>query len=152
MRRVRDYIFQDISSVNETSTIRRVIRTMKLNRITTVPVEDQTGRFVGCISERDILKASVPEYMKSIYNTSFMADLDQISVQLKGILDAKAIDFVDKTVPTLKPGDSMSYAADMLYRSQTTALPVVEDDVLIGFISRIDVLMASADSSKIKHE
>lgn len=146
MRHVKDYIYHDISSVNENSTIRRVINTMKLNRTTALPVVDHLGHFVGCISERDILKASVPSYMKKIYNTAFMANLDQITLQLSSILDEKAIKFVDRDLPTLSPSDSMSYAADLLYRSQRMKLPVIENKQLVGFISRIDILVASSEN------
>jgi CBS domain-containing protein len=145
MTKVKDYIYKDISSVNENSTIYRVIRYMKLHRISAVPVVNQLGEYVGCINEDDILKASVPEYMKSIYNTSFMADLDRVSAHLKDILNEKAIKFSDKNYPCVSPNDSMSYAADLLYRSGRNMLPVVEGKTLIGLITRIEILSASLD-------
>jgi predicted transcriptional regulator len=143
MTKVKDYIYKDISSVNENSTIYRVIKYMKLHRISAVPVVNQLGEYVGCISEDDILKASVPEYMKSIYNTSFMADLDRVSAHLKDILDKKAITVSDKSYPFVTPNDSMSYAADLLYRSCRNMLPVVEGKTLIGMVTRIEILSAT---------
>jgi len=146
MTKVNDYIYKDISSVNENSTIYRVIRYMKLHRISAVPVVNQLGEYIGCISEDDILKASVPEYMKSIYNTSFMADLDRITAHLKDIIDEKAINFIDKKYPSVSPNDSMSYAADLLYRSRRPMLPVIEGKMLLGLITRIEILSVSLNS------
>jgi predicted transcriptional regulator len=103
------------------------------------------GEYIGCISEKDILKAAVPEYMKSIYNTSFMADFGHIINHLSGILDEQAVKFIDKKYPTLKPGDTLSYAADLLYRTDRIILPVVEGNVLLGWVSRIDILSAALD-------
>jgi predicted transcriptional regulator len=143
MTKVKDYIYKDISSVNENSTIFSVIRYMKLHRISAVPVVNQLGEYVGCISEDDILKASVPQYMKSLYNTSFMADIDRISAHLKDILDEKAIKYSDKKYPFVRPNDSMSYAADLLYRSSRNMIPVVEGKTLIGLVTRIEILSAS---------
>lgn len=143
MTKVKDYIYKDISSVNENSTIYRVIRYMKLHRISAVPIVNQLGEYVGCISEIDILRASVPEYMKSLYSTSFMADLDRVSAHLKDILNEKAIKFSDKKYPYVSPNDSMSYAADLLYRSNRNMLPVVEGKTLIGLVTRIEILAAS---------
>ena len=116
---------------------------MKLHRTSVVPVVNQLGEYVGCISEDDILKASVPQYMKSLYNTSFMADIDRISAHLKDILSEKAIDFSDKKYPYVRPNDSMSYAADLLYRSSRNMIPVVEGKTLIGLVTRIEILSAS---------
>jgi len=140
---VKDYTYKDITSVNEDSTLRRVIKTMKLHRISAVPVINHLGEYIGCISEQDILNASVPVYMKSIYNTSFMANLDQITIHLRELLDEKAIKFTDAKHPYVSPDDSVSYAGDLLYRTKRTVLPVVEGKMLIGLISRIDILSVS---------
>lgn len=140
---VKDYTYKDITSVNEDSTLRRVIKTMKLHRISAVPVINHLGEYIGCISEQDILNASVPVYMKSIYNTSFMANLDQITIHLRKLLDEKAIKFTDAKHPYVSPNDSVSYAGDLLYRTNRTILPVVEGKILIGLISRIDILSVS---------
>lgn len=140
---IRDCTYKDITSVTENSTLRRVIKTMILHRICALPVINHLGEYVGCISEQDILNASMPEYMKSIYNTSFMANLDHVTGHLKNILDEKAIKFTDDKYPSVSPLDSVSFAADMLYRSQRTILPVVSEKMLLGFISRIDILSAT---------
>ena len=145
MRKVKDHIYKDISSVNENSTIKRVIRSMRLQRLSAVPVVNSLGEYIGCISEQDILNAAIPNYMKSIYNTSFMANLDQITSHLKDILEEKAIGFINEKYPCVSPNDSMSYAADLLYRTKSTILPVVEGKTLIGLITPIEILCISLD-------
>lgn len=145
MKLVKDNIYKDISCVCEFSSLRQVIRIMKLHRIPAVPVVNQLGEYLGCISEREILSVAVPEYMKSMYNTSFMHNLDQIINHLSGILDEQAINFLEKNYPYVSPDDSMSYAADLLYRSQRTILPVVDGKILAGWISRIEILSVSLD-------
>lgn len=145
MKRVKDYILKDLSSVNENSTLRRVIRTMRLQRLSALPVVNALGEYTGCITEQDLLDAAIPNYMKSIYNTSFMADLDQITSHLQEILDEKAIKFIDNKYPWVTPNDSMSYAADLLYRSKGTILPVVDGKLLIGLITSIEILCVSLD-------
>ena len=145
MRRVKDYILKDISSVNENSTLRRVIKTMRLQRLSALPVVNSLGEYIGCITEQDILDAAIPTYMKQIYNTSFMADLDQITSHLQEILDNNATALIDEKYPWVSPHDSMSYAADLLYRSKGTILPVVEGKILVGLISSIEILCVSLD-------
>ncbi|GET28899.1 membrane protein [Prolixibacter sp. SD074] len=149
MNRVKDFIYRDILSVNEHSDLRRVIITMKRHRICAIPVVNQLGEYVGCISEQDILNASVPHYMKSMYNTFFMADLDHIVGHLHDLLDEEAIKFTDSSYPTVTPNDSMSYAADLLFRSKKAALPVLEGKLLIGLITRIEILTVSLNGNKL---
>jgi len=145
MKRVKEYILKDLSSVNENSSLKRVIRTMRLQRLSALPVVNSLGEYAGCITEQDILDAAIPSYMKSIYNTSFMADLDQISSHLQEILEEKAIKFIDEKYPWVSPNDSMSYAADLLHRSKGTILPVVDGKMLIGLITSIEILCVSLD-------
>jgi CBS domain-containing protein len=146
MKKVRDYIHKDISSINENSSLRRVIKTMKLHRLSALPVVNMLGEYVGCITEQDILNAAIPTYMKTMYDTSFMAGLDQITIHLQKKLEEKALKFVDESYPCVSPDDSMSYAADLLYRLKGTILPVVEDQILLGLVTRIEILSVTLDS------
>ncbi len=145
MKKVRDYIYRDITSVCKESTLSRVINTMKLHRLSVIPVVDKLGDYVGCISERNILNAAIPDYMKSISNTSFMAELDQITLHLQKKLNESIAPFIDEEYPFVSPEDSMSYAADQLYRTDGSILPVVEGRMLIGLLSRIEILSVSLD-------
>ena len=143
---------RDITSVNENSTLRQVIRVMKLHRLGAVPVVDQQGFYVGCITAQDVLNAAVPDYIKSIYNTSFMANLDQITNHLKSMLNEKVTRFVDTQCVFLNPTDTMSYAADVLYRKKRTILPVVEGKNQIGWITKIDIISMSLEEEKSINE
>jgi CBS domain-containing protein len=145
MKKVQDYIHKDITCVNENSSLRRVITTMKLHRLSVLPVVNKLCEYMGCISEQDILNVAIPTYMKTMYDTSFMAGLDQITVHLKDKLDEKIINFIDEKYPCVSPDDSMSYAADLLYRQRGTILPVVEGKTLIGLLTRIEILSLSLD-------
>lgn len=145
MKKVIDYIYKDISCVNEQSSLRRTINTMKLHRLSALPVVNKLGEYVGCISEQDILNAAVPTYMKSMLDTSFMARLDQITIHLQNKLDRNVGQIVDNKYPSVSPNDSMSYAADLLYRLNGTILPVVEGHTLIGLLTRIEILSVSLD-------
>ena len=145
MKKVKDYIHKDISCVNEKSSLRRAIQTMKLHRLSALPVVNMLGEYVGCISEQDILNAAVPAYMKSMLDTSFMAGIDQITIHLQNKLDENVLNFVDNKYPSVSPNDSMSYAADLLYRIKGTILPVVDGKTLIGLLTRIEILSVSLD-------
>ncbi len=145
MRKVKEFIFRDLSSVNENSDLRRVIKTMRLHRISALPVVNALGEYIGCITEQNILNAAVPTYMKSIHNTSFMANLGQVTNHLQSILNEKAVRFVDEKYPWVTPDDSVSYAADLLYRAKGSIVPVLEGKLLVGLLSTIDILYVSID-------
>ena len=137
---VKDFMHKNLISVSENSTLRRVIRVMKLHRMSAVPLVDAQGNYLGCITAQDILTASIPEYMKMMENTSFMANINQVTNHLKSMLDKKAMLFIDENCAHVHPNDTMSYAADILYRDKRTILPVVEGKKHIGWITKIDII------------
>jgi predicted transcriptional regulator len=150
MKTVNDYMHRDITSVGENSSLGQVIRVMKLHRMSAVSLVDQHGYFMGCISAQDVLNIAVPDYMKSIYNTSFMANLDQITKHLKDMLNEKAIRFIKDKCVVVHPMDTMSYAADLLYRNKRTILPVIEGKNQVGWITKIDIISMSLDTDEEK--
>lgn len=150
MKYIRDYIYKDISSISESSSLRKVVKTMRLHRICAIPVVDHLGQFLGVISEKEILHAAIPDYMKSISNTSFMANFDQVINNLKDILDERAEMFIDRDFPIVKPDDTLSFAADLLYRTNHNTLPVVENGIFQGFVSRIDIISGALNGHQKK--
>ncbi|MBN2166859.1 MAG: CBS domain-containing protein [Marinilabiliaceae bacterium] len=140
MKLVREYMTKDIVAVCNSSTVKRVIEVMVLHRLCAVPVVNKIGEYIGCISESDILNEAMPTYMKSIANTSVLANIDLVTNHLGQIINNPASDFIDKEYPIVKPDDTLSYAADLLFRSKRTMLPVVTGNELIGFFSRLDFL------------
>ena len=143
MKVVRDYMAKDIISVSDQSLLRRVIQVMSRHRMCAVPVVDQLGEYKGCVSESDILSAAMPTYLKSIVNTSFLANIDLATKHLSKILDRPTLEFTDSKYPTVDPNESLSFAADLLFRSKRTVIPVVKDKTVVGLFSRLDFLSIS---------
>lgn len=137
---VKDHMTKDIVSACNKCTLRRVIQIMDLHRMNAVPVVNQMGEYIGCISESDILSTAMPNYMKSILNTSFLANIDLVSKHLRQLLDHTVVDYIDKDYPFVQPDDTLSYAADLLFRTKRNVLPVVKGKDLVGLFRRIDFL------------
>ena len=91
MKQVKDFIVKDITSVNENSTVRRAIKTMRLHRLSVVPVVNKLGEFIGCIREEDILEAAVPDYMKKYIIPHSWPILIRFSVICKEFLTKRQV-------------------------------------------------------------
>lgn len=143
MMLVKDYTYKDITAVNDDASLFKVLTVMKRNRVSAVPIVTKTGEYVGCISEQDILNASVPNYMSLLRDTSFMAGLNKMMRHLQSILDKPALQYVDKNYPTVQYNDKIAYAAELMYRSKKTVLTVLDNNQVFGLITRIDLLSIS---------
>lgn len=148
MMEVKDFMYKDITAVNDNANLYRVITIMHRNRVCAVPILTRTGDYISCISEEDILAASAPNYMSMIKNTYFMADMNKILYNLNEKLNTPAIDYVDSNYPVVKCSDKVTYAIELMYRYKKTVIPVLENNQLVGTISRIDILSAGTNSTK----
>lgn len=144
---VKDYTYKDITAVNDDSSLFRVLTTMQRNRVSAIPIVTKTGMYVGCICEQDILNASAPNYMRMLRNTSFMVDLNKMMHHLQKILHEPAIQYIDKNYPTINCDESVAYAAELMYRSKKTVLPVLDKHQIYGLITRIDILSITLKSA-----
>jgi CBS domain-containing protein len=140
--KVRDVFCRDITSVSERMSLRSVIRLMLLSHTVAMPVVNLENRYLGCIEIADIMDACVPHYMKSLQRTGFMPDIERFYENLQNIQERRVADYLPRDYPSLHPDDAINVAADLLEKSRRQVLPVVEDELLLGTLSRLDIVSA----------
>ncbi|MCF6147623.1 MAG: CBS domain-containing protein [Candidatus Kuenenia sp.] len=84
-----------------------------------LPVVDEKGRVIGVVTEFDLLKV-IKEGKK----------LEQV----------KAEEIMTKTPVCVKENSSVDDVIDLMTKHNIIRVPVVRDDVLVGIISRCDIL------------
>jgi len=123
-----------------TSDLHSAAELVARSGVSDLMVVDERDRFVGVLSEGDILRAAMP-------------DLDEIRAQGGSLADAFAL-FVQKghepgqrpILPlvirepiVLNPSDHVAAAAIILVDKMIRRLPVVADGKLVGVVARADV-------------
>lgn len=139
---VRDVFCQDLSSVSGHMTIKTVIRLMLLTRNPAMPIVNQDNQYVGCIEISDIIDACIPTYMKSFARTGFLPDIDTFYQNLSNLQDKQVVEYMPKDYPRLRPEDKIHFAADLLEKTKRQVIPVVEEDRLLGTLSRLEIISA----------
>ena len=93
------------------------------NRISGAPVIDAQGNLVGVVSERDCLRVTV----SSAYH---------------GDWGGLVSDYMSKKLQSVQPGMGIVQLAERFLAEPYRRYPVVENNRLVGLISRRDVLRA----------
>jgi CBS domain-containing protein len=112
----------------------RVVKVKTLfeeNKIHHIPVVDAADQLLGIISKEDFLKLS--------YHVSL--DTGGKSFSKKWYDNTKAGEIMTKYPVSLDPEDTVGLAADIFMANKFHALPVVENDQLVGIITTHDVLL-----------
>lgn len=107
-------------------TIREAINTILDKRISGAPVLDEQRRLIGNLSEKDCLRIIVD---KANHNVS--------------VEDKKVSDYMSTNVFTISPSANVVEAAIEFLNSPIRRYAVVDKGVLIGEISRREILRAA---------
>lgn len=116
-------------TIEETDTLAAARGTMERLRIRHLPVVDESGRFVGLITHRDILAFTI----------SRLADIDDAT---QSEIDAgiKAGEVMRRGVKTAKPAMTVREAAQIMLDNKFGCLPVVDDAYVVGILTEADFI------------
>lgn len=116
-------------TIEETDTLAVARGTMERLRIRHLPVVDESGRFVGLITHRDILAFTI----------SRLADIDD-ATQAEIDANIKAGEVMRRGVKTAKPAMTVREAAQIMLDNKFGCLPVVEDSYVVGIVTEADFI------------
>jgi CBS domain-containing protein len=126
---------QDIFRIGSKSSIATAAVTLTEKKIGALLVEDENGRIVGILSERDIVRGMGPHG----------ADLHDVEVA----------ELMTRNLIHCSPEDSVNEAMAMMTDRRIRHLPVFDGDQLVGFISigdlvkcRINEVQAEAEAMR----
>lgn len=128
---VRDVMTKAVKTVRIDSTIREVVQKMNKFDIGSIVVVDDR-RPVGIITERDILRRIVEQY------------IDPSIVKVNEIMS--------QPLMTVDPDASIEESARLMAKKQIKKLPVVENGRLVGIITSMDIMRAAPKLVSILEE
>jgi CBS domain-containing protein len=121
--RVRDYMSTELITFTAEMEVMRAINELVKHKISGAPVIDKDGKLLGMLSERDCLNVG----LVAAQDTCVAGPVSQ---------------FMSNRVVTVEPDTNLTQLASMFLSNTFRRYPVVENDKLIGIISRSDVLRA----------
>ena len=123
---VSDYMTTKLITFSPGQSILDVMETFAKNRISGGPVLDDNGFLVGIVSEADC--------MKQISESRYFN---------QPILDKSVERFMTREVQTIPDDMSIFDAAGVFSKHNRRRLPVMRNDLLVGQISRKDIVVAA---------
>lgn len=138
--KVKHILLKDLTAAPADYTVRTVIRMMRRTRVNTIFIVNAANEYVGAVSISDIIEASIPDFIKQLASTAFLPGIGLLRENLKRIADLPIAEVLPRDYPVLSPDDSLAYAADLMNKTDRHTVPVVHDGVLIGRLSKIDLV------------
>jgi CBS domain-containing protein len=136
---VQDVMTREVITVSATEPLKHVATLLLERRVSGVPVVDQNGRLLGVVSEGDLLFKEQGERRR--HALGFSRREKETSTKRAATTAGEAM-----TSPalTIQPSASVTDAAALMLERAVNRLPVIEDDAIVGIVTRADLIRAFA--------
>ncbi len=141
---VRDVMARAVSAVTPDTPLAEVVERLVRGDVKALPVVDERGRVAGIITGGDLLSRGDVELRLSIQRE---LDAETLRERLQALRRSPrtAREVMTRHVHTVGAGTDLGTAIRIMAARRVKRLPVVDEDgVLVGIVSRADVLRAIA--------
>jgi CBS domain-containing protein len=143
---VREIMDSTPATVAVDTPVDEVVKTLRTHELPGVPVVDGEGRCVGIVTEADLVLPDdegdlhIPHYINLFGGTVFLEPLGRFESRLRKAFASNAEDMMTRDPRVVAPDTTVREAAKIIHDSGHNRLPVVEDEHLVGVVTRLDVL------------
>lgn len=147
--RVRDLMTTEVITVRPTDTVRHAVVKMAVDNVNTAPVVDNRNHVLGILSQTDILKLilrfqnKLDKLSEGTLLSSPMdatASSEAVALANKEISEMKVEDIMVRSTLCTTPDEEIVEALKGMMTLDVGCLPVLEQGVLVGTISRSDII------------
>jgi len=151
-RRVRDIMTSEVITIEANATIREIALLIAKHDITGLPVVDQTEKVVGVVTELDMMvrntRFKMPNYIMILDMMVYLEYPTSYQDRVNNVLGATASQIMSSPAITINPSASIEELAELMVEKRMNPVPVVEDDKLVGVVSRKDIIHLMAREFK----
>lgn len=137
MKKVKDFITRDLTSVTEDTPLKEVAELLSLRELIGIPVVNQENEVTGWISETDIIASIFPEKVK-IENPDviYFMNLSQVVKKLTQVGQAMVRDYMIRNVYRVEEDTPASDVVELMLHKDFKRVPVVRNKRLVGVVDR----------------
>ena len=146
--RVEDAMVMRTIRIQHDANMYRAAEVVALSRISDLMVVGEDDKFIGVLSEGDILRAALPDMDEIVAEGGSLDTAFGIFLKKgKNLSELPVLPFVITEPMVLDPQDHVAKATTVMIDLNIRLLPVVKDGKLVGTISRADVCQAVVGNS-----
>jgi len=137
---VADVMKREVVTVKSGDSLKSVANIMFKHRISGVIVVDDSMKVIGMISNRNLIKAALPDYHSLISNLAMSYDSESSENVLRTEEKVSVAELMSKTIDTVSETTSVVETAALMLFKELRRVPVVKDDKLIGVVTISDIV------------
>ena len=146
--KVREIMATDVVTVRRDTSVNDIARLMSERDISGVPVVDDAHRVVGIVTELDVIvrntRLEMPAFIQILDGRIPLETPGHYRKRLQHMLGTHAADIMTAEVVAIGPDDTVEDLAELMVKRRLNPVPVVENGILVGIVSRADLIRMMA--------
>jgi CBS domain-containing protein len=147
-KHVGDIMTTEVVKVHPDTRVDHIARLMSDHGISGLPVVDENDRVLGVITELDMIvrntRFKVPNFIMILDSIIYLETPQHFRERLEHMLGVTAKDIMSKPAVTIAPDATIEELAGLMVDRRKNPIPVVENERLVGIISRSDIIRLMA--------
>lgn len=143
----KDIMTKSVVTVTPETTVPEIAKKLIDRHISAIPVVDLDGRVLGIVSEGDLMRR--PETATEPHHSWWLALLTLPSEDARRYVKTHgthARDVMSTDVIAVSENETVGQIAALLEKRRIKRVPVIRDGILVGIVSRADLLQGLASS------
>lgn len=141
---------KDVITIEEGASVQDLAELLSRERISGVPVIDSQRRVVGVVSEGDLVSVDAdihfPHYVQFLDSVIFLESMKKFDERIRKAAAVEVGQIMTRDVVTVQTGTPVTEVATIMTDKEVNRLPVLDNDVLAGIVTRADVVRSMAGS------
>lgn len=146
---VKDVMSKDVITVTRDETLADLVSKLRKHNYHTLPVIDNEKKVLGVVNSEDIMKVFLPhnpvleKLLKSthLYNAE-EEDILKMDLPEEMGTTVKVSDIMNVNVVTIEDSETIADVRKQMKLHNVQRVPVTKDNVLVGFITLFDIIVA----------
>lgn len=138
----------EVITISEDASVQDLAALLAKKKISGAPVVDGQHRVVGIVSEGDLVSQDAdihfPHYIELLGNIIYLESVKKYEEKLEKAAASSVRDIMTTDVVTVQKDAELHEIATLMTERQVNRVPVLDGDILVGIITRADVVRAMA--------
>lgn len=145
----RDIMTKDVTSVSKETPVKDAVRLMVEQRISGLPVLDGNDQVVGMVTESDLLvrakDLNIPAFLPILGGYIYMENPAKLDSEIRKATATTVEEIMTRKVHSVSVDSSLNEVATVMAKNEVNRIPVMENNKMVGIITRGDVVRAIAE-------
>ena len=146
---VKDVMSKDVITVTRDETLADLVSKLRKHNYHTLPVIDVNKKLLGIVNSEDIMKVFLPHnpVLEKLLKSTHLYNIEEEDILKMDLPEemgttVKVSDIMNTHVITIEEDETIADVRKQMKLHNVQRVPVTKDNVLVGFITLFDIIIA----------